>query len=87
VSRFGLNAPPVKKIDQGPDLMQARVAKVTADRLGNVSVELDNGQTWTFNEPDAPLRAGDAVRIRRASFGSFLMAAPGRRTYRVRRVQ
>ncbi len=57
------------------------------DRLGTVSVSLDNGQTWTFHDFDPRLKSGDPVTIRRASFGSFLMTTPGRHTYRALRTQ
>jgi hypothetical protein len=72
---------------QGPDMIKAVVAKVSVDRLGTVSVSLDNGQSWTFHDPDALLRSGDAVTIRRAALGSFLLTTPSRRTYRVQRTQ
>jgi hypothetical protein len=72
---------------QGPEMIKAVVAKVSMDRLGTVSVSLDNGQAWTFHDPDAVLRSGDAVTIRRAALGSFLMTTPSRHTYRVQRTQ
>jgi hypothetical protein len=75
------------KPPQGPDMIKAVVAKVSVDRLGAVSVSLDNGQSWTFHDPDAFLRSGDAVTIRRAALGSFLMTTPSRHTYRVQRTQ
>jgi hypothetical protein len=72
---------------QVPETIQAVVAKVSVDRLGTVSVSLDNGQSWTFHDPDALLRSGDAVTIRRAALGSYLMTTPSRHTYRVQRTQ
>lgn len=75
------------KPPQGPEMIKAVVAKVSVDRLGTVSVSLDNGQSWTFHDPDALLRSGDAVTIRRAALGSFLMTTPARHTYRVQRTQ
>jgi hypothetical protein len=72
---------------QGPEMITAVVAKVSMDRLGTVSVSLDNGQSWTFHDPDALLSSGDAVTIRRAALGSFLMTTPSRHTYRVQRTQ
>jgi hypothetical protein len=70
-----------------PDSVHAQVAQVIEDRLGNVSVRLDNGQTWSLNESGVTLRQGDAVTIRHASMGSFLLVAPDRRSYRARRLQ
>ncbi len=83
---FGLtrHTPPA---EEGPNQIQAKVTGVNTDRLGNVRVSLDNGQLWTFNAPDALLRVGDAVTIKRASLGSFLMTTPSRHTYRTERVQ
>jgi hypothetical protein len=71
----------------GPEQIKALVSNISVDRLGNVSVTLDNGQSWTFHDPDALLHTGDAVTIRRAALGSFLMTIPNRHTYRVRRTQ
>jgi len=42
---------------------------------------------WSFTAADALLRAGEAVTIRRASLGSFLMTTPSHRTYRVQRTE
>ena len=61
------------------------VAEVNVDRQGTVTVSLDNGQTWTYHDPEARLKSGDEVTIRHASLGSYLMTTPGRHTYRVRR--
>jgi hypothetical protein len=60
---------------------------MTEDRLHNITVGLENGQTWAFIEPEPRLRPGDAVTIKRASLGSFLMLTPSRRSYRVERVK
>jgi hypothetical protein len=54
-----------------------------------MTVQLDNGQTWLFTEAadDARLGSGDAVTIKRASLGSFILATPSHRTYHVHRLQ
>ena len=86
VHAFGLTrheAPPPAP----PDVVRAQVAVVTTDRLGKVHVRLDNGQVWSFTAADALLRAGEAVTIRRASLGSFLMTTPSHHTYRVQRTE
>jgi hypothetical protein len=80
-----IRSPP--KPPPGPTQMQAVVAEVSVDRMGTVSVSLDNGQRWTFQDPDPRLRPGDRVTIRRAALGSFLMATPSRHIYRVQRTQ
>jgi hypothetical protein len=63
------------------------VSQLTEDRLHNITVVLDNGQTWAFIEPEPRLRPGDSVTIKRASLGSFLMLTPSRRSYRVERLK
>jgi hypothetical protein len=86
VHAFGLTrheAPPPAP----PDVVRAQVAVVRTDRLGKVHVRLDNGQVWSFTAADALLRAGEAVTIRRASLGSFLMTTPSHHTYRVQRTE
>jgi hypothetical protein len=86
VNAFGLSrheAPPPAP----PDVVRAQVAAVRTDRLGKVHVRLDNGQVWSFTAADALLRAGEAVTIRRASLGSFLMTTPSHHTYRVQRTE
>jgi hypothetical protein len=50
-------------------------------------VRLDNGQAWSLNESGVTLKQGDAVTIRHAAMGSFLLVAPDRRSYRARRLQ
>jgi hypothetical protein len=84
---FGLvrRAPP--KREQGPKQIAALVQKVEVDRYGNVRVSLDNGQAWDFAEADAIVRPGEAVTIRRAALGSFLLTTGSHHTYRVTRRQ
>jgi hypothetical protein len=84
---FGLTKPAPRATPAGPELIKALVAKVTANRVGNVDVLLDNGQTWIVVASDPLLKPGDSVTIKRAALGSFLMSAPARRSYRVRRME
>jgi hypothetical protein len=86
-SNFGLTRRQLKAVPTGPDSVKAIVSQITEDRLHNVSLVLDNGQTWGFVEPDPRVRPGDSVTIKRASLGSFLMMTPSRRSYRVERVK
>lgn len=86
VNAFGLTrheAPPPAP----PDVVRAQVAALTTDRLGKVHIRLDNGQVWSFTAAEARLRAGEAVTIRRAALGSFLMTTPSHHTYRVQRTE
>ena len=73
--------------EQGPDRIQAQATRVDTDRLGNVRLTLDNGQVWTFNAPDALIRVGDAVTIKRGALGSFLLTTPAHHTYKAQRSQ
>jgi len=86
VNAFGLTTHE-RPAAAGPDLIRAQVAAVTTDRLGKAHVRLDNGQVWSFTAPEVLLRAGEAVTIRRAALGSFLMTTPSHHTYRVQRSQ
>jgi hypothetical protein len=70
---------------EGPDRIQAQVTRVDTNRLGEVRVSLDNGQAWTFNAPDALIRVGDAVTIKRGVLGSFLLTTPAHHTYKAQR--
>jgi len=85
-ANFGLTRQQLKIVPTGPDSIKAIVSQMTQDRLSHVSLVLDNGQTWVFTEPDPRVRPGDAVTIKRAALGSFLMKTPSRRSYRVERL-
>ena len=83
---FGLTKP-VQAKPAGPERIEARVVKVAASQFGAASVELDNGQTWALDESNGQIAAGDAVAIKRASLGSYLMTTSAKRSFRVRRLQ
>ena len=81
---FGLRqAPPA--LPEAPSQLVAKIKRIDTDARGSIYVALDNDQTWLLNETDALLTKGDAVVIRRAALGSFIMTTPTRRVYRVRR--
>ena len=85
---FGLNRRQIEpRAAEGPASIKSAVSQMTEDRRHNITVVLDNGQTWAFIEPEPRLRPGDTVTIKRASFGSFLMLTPSRRSYRVERLK
>ena len=73
--------------DPGPDHIRAKVTRVDTNRLGNVRVSLDNGEVWTFNGPEALIRVGDAITIKRGVLGSFLLTTPAHHTYKAQRSQ
>lgn len=85
-SSFGL-PPPQLALAQGPPAIQALLRGVTADPNGDTVVQLDNGQTWQVQQADAPLWRGEAITIRRAALGSFLLTTSDRRSYRVKRLR
>jgi hypothetical protein len=74
---------------EAPATLQARIAKFIDNRAGRAYVVLDNGQTWALvdADDDARLSSGDAVTIKRASLGSFLMVTPSKHSLHVRRLQ
>jgi hypothetical protein len=84
---FGLTEQHTPAEVQSPQKIKARVASLSADRHRNVTVILDNGQTWAVFEPDPVLQLGDAVTIRHAALGSYLLTTARRHSYRVQRLQ
>lgn len=84
-SSFGLtkHAAP----EPGPDYIQAHVTRVDANALGTVRISLDNGQVWTYTDPEALIRVGDAVTIKRGALRSFLLTTPTHHTYKAQRSQ
>jgi hypothetical protein len=84
---FGLTSKQLRGAPQGPKAIQARIATVSADRIGHAYVVLDNGQTWTMTDADGRLAAGDPISINRAALGSYLMVTASNHSYRVRRIQ
>jgi hypothetical protein len=83
---FGLTQH-VASAEQGPDRIQAQAKTVDIDRLGTVRLSLDNGQVWTFNAPEALIRVGDTITIKRGALGSFLLTTPEHHTYKAQRSQ
>jgi hypothetical protein len=87
-ANFGLTQHQIKPTaSHGPSSVKAIVSTKTEDRYNNVTLLLDNGQTWSLTEPDPRVRPGDTITIERASLGSFLMITPSHRSYRVKRLK
>ena len=84
---FGLTAVQQHTADLGPKSETAHISIVSSDQAGRTFVVLDSGQTWTVMDSDGRLSSGDAVTIKRAALGSFLMLTPSNHSYRVRRVK
>jgi hypothetical protein len=88
---FGLSAAQRSAPESGPGAITAKVTSVAAQaHIGRWVVTLDNGQVWQQRETTAEShkpRPGDEVTIREATFGSYLLYAPGRGSSRVKRVR
>jgi hypothetical protein len=84
---FGLTAAQTHIADLGPKSEAAHISILSSDQIGQTFVVLDSGQTWTVLDPDGWLSTGDAVTIKRAQLGSYLMFAPSHHSYRVRRIK
>jgi hypothetical protein len=84
---FGLSAVQQHTADLGPKSITAHISIVSSNQAGQTFVVLDSGQTWTVMDNDGRLAAGDAVTLKRAALGSFLMVAPSNHSYRVRRTK
>jgi hypothetical protein len=67
--------------------IEALVREVGRDVSGRLVLVLDNGQRWVQTDTvgGRSPRAGQNVRIRRASLGSFIASVEGRPGFRVRR--
>jgi hypothetical protein len=84
---FGLTAVQQHTADVGPQMITANIANLSSNQKGDTFVVLDNGQTWSVAENDGWLATGQAVRIKRASMGSYLMLIPSNHSYHVRRLK
>lgn len=86
-NNFGLSLSQQHVASAGPTSIKARIAAISPGPNGQTYLVLDSGQTWTMGENDGWLSTGDAVTIKRAALGSFLLTAPSNHSYHVRRVQ
>lgn len=67
--------------------MTARVVEVGTSVGGHTTVGLEGGQLWELDDADPLLAVGDTVTITRATFGSFMMQTPTKRSHRARRLR
>ena len=86
-NNFGLSLTQQHLDITGPASIKARVQAINSGPNGQTYIVLDSGQTWTMGANDGWLSKGDAVTIKRAALGSFLLTAPSNHSYHVRRVQ
>ncbi|MFU8820179.1 MAG: type VI secretion system-associated protein TagO [Gammaproteobacteria bacterium] len=84
-----LQARDPERVSTRIERIEATVTEVGYRPSGERVITLDNGQVWLQTEVTVrgPLRAGDAVAIRRAALGSFQLVTPGRVALRVRRIE
>ena len=86
-NNFGLSLAQQHVDSAGPTSIKARITAINPRPNGQTYLVLDSGQIWTMGENDGWLSTGDAVTIKRAALGSFLLTAPSNHSYHVRRVQ
>jgi hypothetical protein len=72
-----------------PDALTARVKSVSERPLGELRIELDNGQVWIETEKHAgtALVAGEVVTLKSGRLGSFFLTRQSGPTVRVKRLQ
>jgi hypothetical protein len=84
---FGLTAVQQHTADLGPQMITATISNLGSNQKGEAFVMLDNGQTWSVTDNDGWLATGQAVRIKKAAMGSYLMLIPSNHSYHVRRLK
>ena len=87
VQTFGLPEARLQTAPKELPAIEAHVAQVHVDQYRRGSVVLDNGQVWALTEGENWLGVGEAVTIRRAALGSFMLTSASKYSYRVRRVR
>ena len=75
--------------DAMPDRIESTVARLDPLEPGRNRITLANGQVWEQTEPSTRFqpRTGEAVTVRQASLGSFLMRASRGAAVRARRLR
>ena len=84
---FGLTLAQQHMAFAGPTSIKARIDAINSGPNGQTYIVLDSGQTWIMGENDGWLSKGDAVTIKRAALGAFLLMSPSNHSYHVRRVR
>jgi hypothetical protein len=84
---FGLTAVQQHTADLGPQMITANISILSSNQKGETFVVLDNGQTWSLTDNDGWLATGQAVRIKKATMGAYLMLIPSNHSYHVRRLK
>lgn len=84
---FGLSAAQLHTADQGPQAIEAHIARIIVDQNQHGIVVLDNGQYWKLLEGEMLMDAGEAVTISRAALGSFMLTSASHHSYHVHRIR
>jgi hypothetical protein len=84
---FGLDPAQRGQTEHRLSSITAGVSGFSRSKQGKIQADLDNGQAWELDEADPLLAPGDAVTIRRATLGSYLLTTPSKRLHRVRRTR
>jgi hypothetical protein len=85
--KFGLPVAQQHVANQGPTMMQAHVTQVIVNQNQRGYLVLDNGQTWAITDGELLVDAGEAVTVRQAALGSFILTSESKHSYHVRRVR
>lgn len=84
---FGLYAAEHPNITAGLTSITLNITALgAASAAGRQLVTLEGGQIWQLEDSDGLLAVGQAVTIKRAALGSFVMITAGKRMHRVRRL-
>ena len=84
---FGLYSAEHPKAPAVSPTLESRVVALGRNAGGRMTVTLDGGAVWEMLDDGDPLLAvGDAVTVKRAALGSYLMSTPTKRTHRVERL-
>jgi hypothetical protein len=80
---------PDQSKDARPDRIEATIQTVYSSPTGERIVTLDNGQLWMLTEVSSKGRlvTGDAVVIRTAAMGSYMLITPSHIGLRAKRLQ
>lgn len=91
VAAFGLSQQEIEERDPTgwTESITGTVGSVSQAASGRYVVTLGNGQAWIQTNTDSypVLKTGDAVEIRRAALGSYVLNGPRSISWRVRRVR
>ena len=66
--------------------LEARVVALGKSANGHMIVSLEGGAVWELDDSDPLLAVGETVTITRATFRSYIMHTPSKRTHRAHRL-